>query len=298
VTLGSRLSYLPAIALAIAWAGASPFAAAAPLSFTPPAEDRWMYPFNGTPGLRDTAPTFGAVSSYPTFDNRDGQFLMQFDTGAAIPSGLGASNYVITLATLEITVAGGSFQYDPSYDSYTTYNGGADGDAGRPVEVFGAGYRGGFDTLSFLENSPFGGPGAGNRNAYANDYAGGADRDVSNNVSLAFEAAPFGIGTAPLAPGDFVPAGTTMLVDLLLTPDAVSYLQNRLDLGAVDLVVATLHDAVFGGSPTYPIWATRENGSFAAPRLTLDVTVVPEPGTIALAMAGLLGLGVHGRRRR
>jgi hypothetical protein len=36
----------------------------APVNF-----DRWMYPFNGTPGTRNLAPTFGAPSEAPDFDN-------------------------------------------------------------------------------------------------------------------------------------------------------------------------------------------------------------------------------------
>ena len=43
--------------------------------------DRWMYPFNGTPGTRNAAPTFGAVAE-PDFDNKDGQLVIAVDTAA------------------------------------------------------------------------------------------------------------------------------------------------------------------------------------------------------------------------
>jgi len=272
-------------------------------SFTSPSEDRWMYPFSGSPGLENAASIFGAVGS-DGFDDRDGQLVVEFDTASQIAAGQGAANYQITSArlTLYLKPEGqqGTWQYDSTYDGVDTYTGAAtDGDAGRPLELFGAGYRNGFDTVSFLETSPFGsGPTEGTRNAFANDNAGGVTRDVSNNVAGNFEVSPFAIGTiAGLAEGANAPGGAEVIFDLDLTPDVLAYLQNRLDLGAVDLVLATLHASSFGGAATYPRIETKEGTAGFAPRLELDVTIVPEPGTALLLVAGLSGLAVAGRRR-
>jgi len=269
-------------------------------TFATPAHDRWMYPFNGTPGTRPTASLFG--TNDPTFDDRDAQLVMRFDTGAQIAAGQGAANYQITSARLTVRVTGGTFQYDPSQDAVGTYfcDTCVDGDAGRPLELFGVGYRNGFDTLSFLETSAFSNPGppsAGVRNAFASDYAGGVARDVSNNVDGAFDPAPFAVGTiVGLAPGDVVPAGSDVIFDLVLTPDVLSYLQGRLDLGAVDFALTSISPASQGGPATYPQISTRE-GVFA-PRLELDVAVVPEPASALLAAAGLTGLALAVRRQR
>ena len=58
---------LPSIVLAAALAFAALPGSAQVFSVTvnPVDFDRWMYPFNGTPGTRNLAPTFGAVSQAP-----------------------------------------------------------------------------------------------------------------------------------------------------------------------------------------------------------------------------------------
>lgn len=270
------------------------------VTFTSPSNDRWMYPFNGTPGTRPSTSLFGAND--PQFDDRDGQMIVRFDTGSQIAAGQGAGNYQITSARLTLQVTGGTFQYDPTYDDVSTYfcPTCVDGDAGRPIELYGVGYRNGFDTLSFLETSAyaFGSPLVpGTRNAYASDNAGGVSRDVSNNVDGGFNPTPFAVGTiVGLSPGDVVPAGASVIFDLALTPDVLAYLQGRLDLGALDLALTSISPAAQGGAPTYPQLSTKE-GVFA-PRLELDVTVVPEPGSALLAAAGLAGLALAVRRQR
>lgn len=265
--------------------------------------DRWMYPFNGAAGLESTASTFGAPGN-PTFDDRDAQYLLDFDTTGEIAPGRGAVNYVITSATLTLTLKPegqqGTWNYDPTYDPYGTYlPGGVDADAGRPIEVSGVGYRSGFTTASFTETSAFSPPGApapGVRNAYASDWAGGAARDVSNNVREGFDTNEWGIGTIDgLAPGDFVPGAAEVVFEIALTPDVIAYLQTRLDGGEVDLLVSGIFPAAQGGAATYPRFETAEGLAAGVARLDLDVQVVPEPGT-ALLIGGALAV-LAGRRR-
>lgn len=293
------LTFVACLALGTATLLAAPSARA--VTFTAPAHDRWMYPFNGTPGTRPTAPLFGAND--PSFDDRDAQMIVRFDTASQIAAGQGVANYQITSARLILRVTGGTSQYDPSYDDVGTYfcPTCTDGDAGRPIELYGVGYRSGFTTLSFLETSPFsagGPPSPGVRNAFASDYAGGVSRDVSNNVDGGFDPTPFAIGTiVGLNPGDTVPVGSDVIFDLALTtPDVLAYLQNRLDLGALDLAVTSLASSSFGGPATYPILSTKEGGF--SPRLELDLVVIPEPANVLLAAAGLAGLAVASRRPR
>jgi hypothetical protein len=281
------VSRLVTLALALA----APAANAAQITFASPSGDRWMYPFNGAPGTRPNGPTFGAPG-VPSFDDRDAQVLVQFDTSGLIPSGAGPSSYTISSARLTMQLQTGVAEYDPSYDLQTTYAGlDEDEDAGRPFELYGAGYRSGFTTLTFAETSPFasGSPVAENvRNAYANDFAGGVTRDVSNNVALGFDPTPFALGAVSgVLPGGAVPDGSIVTFDLALTPDVVAYLQGRLDVGRVDLMLSSLHAAAQGGPITYPVWWLKEGGAATAPALTLDVQVVPEPAAGALAALGL-----------
>jgi hypothetical protein len=277
---------------------AAPVASAAPITFTPPTGDRWMYPFNATPGTRTSGSTFGAAGD-PQFDDRDAQVFVHFDTAGLIPSGAGASSYVISSARLTMTLQTGVDEYDPTYDSYTTYTVDEDADAGRPFELYGVGYRYGFTTMTFAETSPFalGSPvGENLRSAYANDNAGGATRDVSNNLAGGFDPTPFALGAlSGVTPGDAVAAGSAVTFDMALTPDVVAYLQGRLDLGRVDLMLTSIHAAAQGGPVTFPIWWLEEGGAANAAVLELDVQVVPEPAAGALAALGL-GLVACARR--
>ena len=160
--------------------------------------DRWHYAFNGSPGFRDLAPTFSAVGA-GAFDNFDGQYLVGFDTAAAGVEAITEDEfYRVNSVTVTVTHSTGTFAYDPTHDDYASYldvsdpNYVADADAGRPVEIYGAGLRGGFAGFAFdggvtgppnyNEGSPyaFADPTLpGVRNAYAYDPSVG---DVSNAV--------------------------------------------------------------------------------------------------------------------
>ena len=70
---------------------------------------------------------------------RMGQFVIGFQTSEFIPTEKGAENYSIDSIRLTLITPGEpSFQYDPTYDLFETYNG-EDSDPGRPIELHGAG---------------------------------------------------------------------------------------------------------------------------------------------------------------
>ena len=203
--------------------------------------DRWMYPFNGTPGFRNLAATFGAVYATPdSFDNKDGVVIVAVDTVAAgLPAGPGASNYNAIFIRINLTHYEGVFQYDPTYDAWQTYLAPSDplyvpdSDPGRPIELYGVGLRNGYvGPLRVGVIGPAGPPGFEERerhcegcnglgqavrNAFPYDPgASDPQGDVSNNVRRrppltggGFDTFPWAIGTSTsgLAPGDPVPQG-------------------------------------------------------------------------------------------
>jgi hypothetical protein len=276
-------------ALLLACALAAP-AHAAVYSFEPPDVDRWLYPFGSATGARPNSPLFGAFATDGAFDQRDGQALLIFDTAPAIPAGRPLSAYTIHLARviLDRDPTGG-FVYDPSQDGYRTYlaledagdpNALPDTDAGRPIELFGVGYRtAGLNALTYNENTTPFAVASGDRNAYPNDNRAHptsfGNRDVSNNVLDGFEAQPFAVGVVPgAAAGSIVTGAGLLRLDFNLQNQVVAYLRQRLAQGSVDLMVTTLAPAAQGGPVVYPILLNKESGTGAA-RLVLDVTWTP-----------------------
>lgn len=281
-----------------------------------PTLDRWFYPFNFETGVRKSAPTYGSFDS--RFDMRDAQFLLGWDTATAIPTNAGPAQYLIqsariTLTSVRPTPSSPAFIYDPTLDHYLSYLTNQPGyrpdeDRGRPVELYGVGYRGGFTAETFLEDSPYGAirPITGTnvsiqtRNAYAATYdTNGVLIDVANNIGHlqphwpepAFPVRPWAIGTTTVVPpGDEVPDDSKFEFALdLKDPLVLGYLQSALHEGRLRIMVSSLSPASqstsggtgAGGAGAYPSWATKENPLYDAPKLELSVTVVAETDTDA-----------------
>ncbi|RMH11526.1 MAG: hypothetical protein D6695_08940, partial [Planctomycetota bacterium] len=259
-------------------------------------EDRWMYPFNGTPGTRFLAATFGAPT-LEFFDDRDAQYILIFNTGGLVPTGQGIDNYRTVSATLTVTVYNDSeFFYDGTYDPMASYRPlddpahVPDVDVGRPINLFPVGYRDGFDLTNWTETSPFNVVGdpmtdaSRIRTAYCAEYsADGVATDVSLAVRDGLEPQPLGTGQADLNPGDPVPADTTFVFELdLCDPGVQRYFAEAFDYGRLNLAVVSMHGASYDpdigpGDPSYPIYYTSENplGELLGltPTLTLRVRV-------------------------
>lgn len=240
-------------------------------SYAGPTLDRWNYPFNSTPGTRPIASTFGNEPGSPLFDNRDGQFVVGFDTGADIPTGLGASAYGIVSCTVTLTFANNFVAaYDPTVDPFTAFLPEsdpayiADADPGQPIELFGAGFRNGLTRATWTETTPFAPAGALDP-SIRSTFAAGAGRkgalvDVSNSVRERWTPVPFAVGVVDgLEPGDLIGEGTVMRFDLDVANAAVAaYLRESLDAGRV-LLTATSLTKVVQQAGDFPLFYCREN---------------------------------------
>ncbi len=296
----------------LAW-GAWALAAATPavsaaFQVNEPTVDRWMYNSNGSPGIRNSASAFGAVGEAAAED-RFGQMLVRFDTTGIAAVGLGASNYLVNSIRLTLTVnLDQSFFYDQTKDALGTYTGAeGDSDTGRPLELFGAGYRNGFTRATFAEDAAYG-DADGRRNVFAAGYdAGGQLIDVSDNVRGGFEVNPFSVGQiAGLTPGELVPLDSEVTFDLDLSdPFILAYVQEALNAGALDLILTSLTATSQEADAGFPSFYTKENfqhnldpavGDLLAGRLSGEVVAVPEPTVLALLV--LAGIFLIGRLRR
>ena len=225
-----------------------------------PSFDRWMYPFNSSnpQGSELEATVFSPIGA-PTegaFDNRDGQMILGFDTGSLVAPGLPIANYRILEARLNVVASReGTFVYDPTTDpieSMIPGSGVEDADAGKPVELFMCGYRGGWaltGPTAFGENTPFHNgppfpfPARGIRNAFAAEYnAEGVLIDNSNNRDEARQARPLAVGAIEgVEPGAAVPRGSVMSFDMDVSdPDTLRYLRESLAAGRLNVVIASL----------------------------------------------------------
>ena len=257
--------------------------------FATPEQDRWMYPFNFAAGGETRASLFAALR-VPGFDDRDSQMIVGFDVRGAIPSDAGRLRYKILKAELSVFVEnGGAFSYDPTPDplasSYATSDPEyvADTDPSKPIEVWPVAFRGGFDTLSWQENSPFFGgnpltdPVEGVRYCYPallDNFQ--QPTDMSLQVRQKLPGSPITIGRlfdsadAELTPGALVPQGTRVRFNLLEgNSNNYVYLQNAMNKGVLLLSVATLEPTTGGpgggtGGVTYPRIYTKENPTAGA----------------------------------
>lgn len=285
------------------------------LTQTQPAADIWEYPFAGTPGTNKIAATFGATGN-ADFDNRDAQVYFRFDTGGTVPIGLAPSMYQVVSLKITLSVNSGGFKvYDGSYDPVNTFA--PDGtpingdDPGRPMELFGVGYRNGVTSTSVSESTPFSTlpqPQPRSRSLYPTDFVasgslnGGVSvsRDVSNSVTDQFNTTPFGIGqvAAQDLNNGFLKEDAEVVFNLsMLNTDLLRYLQLSLAEGRIGLIATSLEQASQGGPVVYPDYYTRENTLGAPPKLELVVQVIPEPATAALLLAGAWLISGLSRRR-
>jgi hypothetical protein len=281
-----------------------------------PAGDKYMYPFITDPtfgGDRDYASTFGAYGSIDdpdfNFDDRDAQFFLDFDTRSIVAPGQGAANYQISQLVVTVVVQNNNaFFYDPTPDALSTYTGvSMDGDPGRPIELYGVGYRSGWAGDTFNENSPFQtepsssvfspqGDWNRKRNAFAMDFnSSGLARDVSNNVEENFETNPWAVADSPgfldlndnyvedpLLPGGAVAEGRVLRFIINVSNSPIrQYLQQSFDAGRVQLMVSSLM-GTSQGSTDIPRFYTKEStlhdpsaGSFLAAQLYGEVSIIP-----------------------
>ncbi len=245
--------------------------------FHTPTLDRWMYPFNSSPGAEVTAPVFAAVNQ-PDFDDRDSQFLLGFDTAGLVPTGAGALRYRVMSARVRLVVSNDQrFEYDPTPDpvaaSYdpTDPEFVADSDIGKPIELFPVGYRNGLTAATFTESTPFSTqptfpPQEGIRSAFAAAVDDdGVATDLSRQVRQHTAAEPIAVGQADgLAPGALVPQGTELWFDIDVGNEATRrYLSRGLNAGRLMLMATSLHPASGGpgggGGVVYPAFYTKEN---------------------------------------
>lgn len=318
-------------------------------NFATPSHDRWHYPFNSLPGGRPTASCFGTAGDVD-FNDRDAYVILSWDTSVMIPPGLGAAAYDITSLRVTVTNQANAsihpqWPIDLTTDEWFTYDIDGDGqvnadgiprgqpgdldgessdpDAGRPIELFGAGFGPAYTPASWTESSAYIGSAPGTvspRDPFPFVYQTATQQllHVEDNVDglhngalgvFEFTPLPWAVGQpVSYTPGaQSVPFDVEFDIDLSASNGAVrQYFQQQLNDGRIYVVVTSLRETTMqGASSGFPSFYMKEGvaldpGAKAASlRVTLTDSAVPavsDWGLIALAII-LLTVGTLMVRR-
>ena len=262
-------------------------------------DDRWTYPRNSTPGKRNLAPVFGFASGEgdERMAQRYGQMIVGFDTSSDVPLGLHYSQYKIKSLVMNATVAlDQQFPYDGTADDYSKYNGVDDKDS--PVELFGAGFRNGYDSLSWNETSPL-----SDRNDNANHhvYSLGFDNGKAIDVdyysfSNPHNAKPFAIGKVDgLEQGDMVPEDSVFEFNVDVSDKNIHhYVADSLSKGKIFFALSQiLYGKTADGGKGYPDFYTSDHILGEGPTLKIEFEIVPaklEPPIMSIKRNGKGGV--------
>lgn len=222
--------------------------------FSTPSDDRWQYPFNFSGGARPTASVFTSlgtgVPSFSNFNDRDGAFIVAWNTAGQIAPGAGAGNYSIASIRVTLRNEPGAtwipdlttdewFTFDFNNDTFINGDGiprgepgdidgeSSDSDPGRPIELFGAGFGPFYTAQTWTENSAYvGGTDQANapRDPFPMTYQAGSgdvlhcedsisgrhNQNLANPVGR-FTPVPWSTG----APIDYVPEQQTVPFDVV-----------------------------------------------------------------------------------
>ena len=245
-----------------------------------PSDDRWTYPRNGTPGTRNLAPVFGYISG----DGEEieavrlGQLVVGYDTSGVIPVGLNREQYKIKSVIVEATVAlDKQFKYDGTRDDYSLYNG-VD-DTVSPVELFGAGFRNGYDALNWDEEVPLKDDGVEENNIYSIGFDGDIAIDVDTfSFNTPHSARPFAIGTIEgLEQDDLVPEDSVFVFKLDLENSAVSnYIAEGLGNGKLYFTLSQiLYEELEEGGKGHPDIYTKDHILGEGVRVMIEYELLP-----------------------
>ena len=236
-----------------------------------PTADRWNYGFNQTPGARNVASVFGYTGDLYDFDERDGQFIVAFDTSDLIATGAGPDRYQVDEIEVTVTIASDlPIGYDPTNDDWRTYlpvddpDATPDADPGRPVELFTTGFRNGITAQDWAEDtvfSPSGPFGTGLRNAYAADLDLQANPvDVSNSISDRRNPTSLAVGIADdtIPGGDLLEGSVMRFTFTGEDPQVAAWLGSSLDAGRIHFSISSLIEAEQEGGDFFEFY-TREN---------------------------------------
>lgn len=249
--------------------------------FDTPSDDRWQYPFNFNPGGRPFASCFGSTTDprYTTFNDRDGIFLIGWRTSDKVCTGFPAATYDVRAVRVVLTSQeGATWPVDLTPDPWNNLS----GDAGQPIELFGAGFGPIYTYANWRETSTYvGGDDVElvDRDPYPFIYsATGSALHVEDSVKDQFTPTPWAVGV----PQGYSPGHQAIPFDVLFTIDLNQsdgrvrrYFQDQLAGGRVIVSVTSLRETFQEAPSGFPTFYTKEGAAGdpdgSAPLLVIDL---------------------------
>lgn len=287
-------------------------AAADVAEWSRPSWDRWVYHNSVDNGDRPYSSLFAGFEPGADFaPSRSGTMLIAFQTADQIGPVAPARYQLNSVRVTATTFANGqTITYDPTRDFVAEIADETD-DPGRPIELYGVGFRNGYERFGFGANdaappefeeaSPFwdavplleqsfhvyplgdDGTGTGMLGDVAHSAGGKGfyeeddddELDLVEVVQDPWDPMPWSIGLINgMNAGDTVPLGTELTFDVNLDlPGVRDYFQQSLSIGQVGVFLSSLHDP--GG---YPV----TTGEFATIHTMEQYFTIQAPPTLSI----------------
>lgn len=263
--------------------------------FDSPSQDRWGYPFNITPGRRTAASIFGGTLDEGLF--RNGIYIIGFDTDNIVEPGHSPASYQLDSVEFSASLnTNFKVVYDPTPDSvfsflpldHEQYQ--EDIDAGRPFELLGAGFRNGWNEMTWEETTEYATGENADRNVYPaliNESGEIADASLGINFNDPMPLEVFATGIVDgVEPGELIPEESEVRFSVdLSNPNTRAYIQRGLSLGRLYFTVTGYFAGTQEGVRTFPEFKTSENLLGVPPQLELSyrietVTIQPEISSV------------------
>ncbi|QDT01372.1 DUF1559 domain-containing protein [Adhaeretor mobilis] len=287
------------------------FARAEVATWDQPDLDMWTYLSGGSPATRAQASSFSGGfevdSQTGMFLHREADFparqsavLFAFETTEEVTAGLAPSAYQINSVTFTAKMQSSGTLYSDTPATPTSYLANFQNstlDSQQAVELFGVGFRAGYEGFDLgtsaggsgqggqrLEESngqaihsgpgnsyvayPIVGDGSGGVIDVNSNITGGFSATAPGETTDPFEVMPWAVGTArnaadtaDLLPGETIPDEATFSFELDLTlPGVTEYVQQGLSEGVLGLFLSSLHPTdQYGGSGGFPQWYMKES---------------------------------------
>jgi hypothetical protein len=283
-----RWSLLPALAVIVqllGWPGRETLRAES-ANWDEPAFDRWLYENSESIGTKLDISMFTSFEpGAPYATSRLATMLIGFDTSDQIDL-VAPERYQLNSVRLTTSYVddGRAVTYDPTFDAIANVNTPND-DAGKPIELYGVGFRNGYEQVGFGTNiapppefaersphfsgSPFlartanvfpigdDGTGTDTLGDVSNSPGGEGVYEFNEEVELVlvevtrdpWDSIPWAIGTVDgLAAGTLLPGNARFTFDIDLgLPGVSDYFRQSLSNGRVGVMLSSLHAAGFMG---------------------------------------------------